>query len=210
MFFVYEDWTVEPFPRCFYVGKGILNRVKNLRRNKHHMNIVKAHGIDRRVVFASSVEQLTFDVEVKLIAEHKTFVYDLDYVFGANYTRGGEGTSGFRPSQSTRQKMSHSAKTRPSISDETRQRLKNRHVSVCTRVERSNWARARAARQRLEWIQVHDKSITMLSLDGVILRNFTSIKDAAEQTNTSRTMISLVLNGHRASAKGYVWRYVRT
>ena len=94
VFYVYEDWTRELIPRCFYVGKGGFSRVKTLHRNRHHANIMQKYGIDRRVVFVTSLEHLTLDLEVELIAEHKTFVHDHDYIFGANYTRGGEGVSG--------------------------------------------------------------------------------------------------------------------
>ena len=209
-YFVYEDWTTESTPRCFYVGKGDRGRVKILQRNNHHKNIVKSLGIERKIVFATSVERLALDVEIELIAEHKTFVNSFDYVFGANYTKGGEGTSGFKPSQTTRQKMSRSAKTRPPISDETRWRLKNRPISVFARQVLSRRAQTRAITTRLEWIQIHDRPVSMLMPDGTYLRDFSSIKVASELTGTSRTMISLVLNGHRATAKGHVWRYVGT
>ncbi len=95
-FFVYEDWTLEPIPRCFYVGKGLDGRVRDIRRNKHHGNIVKTHGIRREVVLVTSSETIAFEHEIELIAHHKTFVHAHDYVWGANYTKGGDGTSGAR------------------------------------------------------------------------------------------------------------------
>ena len=41
--YVYEDWTCEEAPRCFYVGKGMLNRVKRNTRNQLHTNIVNKY-----------------------------------------------------------------------------------------------------------------------------------------------------------------------
>lgn len=62
-------------------------------RNRRHSNIAHAHGIKREVVFESCVESQVFDKEKQLIAFHKTYAYDHD-CWGANYTLGGEGTSG--------------------------------------------------------------------------------------------------------------------
>lgn len=95
-FYVYEDWTLEEIHRCFYVGKGAAGRVKELRRNRHHTNITQKYGVNRKIVFSSSIEQLTLNFEVELIAKRKTYVYGDDYTLGANYTRGGEGVSGVR------------------------------------------------------------------------------------------------------------------
>jgi hypothetical protein len=94
-FYVYEDWTLELSPRCFYVGKGDIARVKTLRRNRHHTNIAQKYGVRREIMLITSIETMALEREVELIAERKTFVYG-DYVFGANYTRGGEGVSGAR------------------------------------------------------------------------------------------------------------------
>lgn len=210
MFFVYEDWTSESVPRCFYVGKGDQGRIKGLQRNNHHGNIVKAYGIDRRIVLVTSIERLALDVEVELIAEHKTFVYGPDYVFGVNYTRGGEGTSGFKPTNETRAKMKESAKTRPPITNETRQLLSRirKNPSRVTREKLSAAVRCRIQSGRLEWNVSRDRCVEMLELDGTCVRVFSSIKEAAEETGTSRSLISQALNGHRETAKGYTWRYV--
>jgi len=105
-YYVYIDWTCEDVPRPFYVGKGNENRVLFESRNKHHDRIAVKYGMHRELVFATSVEQLALDAEIELIAAYKTFVYAPDYVFGANYTRGGEGTSGFHHSQETLMKNS--------------------------------------------------------------------------------------------------------
>lgn len=95
-FYVYEDWTLEPSPRCFYVGKGDASRVKTLKRNRHHTNITQKYGIRREIVFISSIERATIDREIELIAEHRTFVYNVNYIFGANYIKGEEDVSGAR------------------------------------------------------------------------------------------------------------------
>lgn len=91
MYFVYVDWTTGVVPRPFYVGKGDARRLKRSYRNHLHDSISKKYGIDRRVVFESEHESEAFDRERSLIAEHRTYVYGEGYVFGANFTEGGEG-----------------------------------------------------------------------------------------------------------------------
>jgi hypothetical protein len=138
IYHVYIDWTCEERPRPFYVGKGSPSRVKQLFcRNRLHESIVKKHGLRREVVITTSVEHVAFDEEVRLIAELRTFVHGEGYVFGANFTLGGDGASGakrsneFRrnvgdlkrghhPSAESRKKMSDSAKKRPKMKDSTR------------------------------------------------------------------------------------------
>lgn len=104
VFCVYLDWTLESVPRCFYVGKGNVSRVRQLKRNKKHTRIAAKYGLRREVVLETSVEEITFEVEKSLIAEHKTYFYEND--FGCNFTRGGEGTSGHKQSDEARRKMS--------------------------------------------------------------------------------------------------------
>lgn len=63
-----------------------------LGRNKHHTNVVRKHGQRREIVFSSDDRQATIDLEIKLIAEHHTFINDPAYNgIGCNYTPGGEG-----------------------------------------------------------------------------------------------------------------------
>ena len=105
-FYVYVDWTTEENPRPFYVGKGKRSRVSQRKRNKRHTNVAVKYGMNR-VIQEVVDEQLAFREERRLIAEHHTYVYDLEYNgLGCNYTRGGEGSSGHVPGVETRQKLS--------------------------------------------------------------------------------------------------------
>ncbi len=103
MFYVYEDWTLEEQPRCFYVGKGTHSRVCQTRRNKFHTNIKQKYGMSRKVVFSTSDEEEAKNTEIRLIAERKTYV--LDGGWGANFTRGGEGSSGYKHTRLAREKI---------------------------------------------------------------------------------------------------------
>lgn len=107
MFYVYEDWTTEVEPRCFYVGKGSSNRVKYMKRNEQHKSIAKLLGQRRVVVLSTQNEFEAFDIEKKLIAEHHTHARDPLYNgVGCNKTIGGQGIVGRVVSEETRRKIS--------------------------------------------------------------------------------------------------------
>lgn len=107
VWFVYQDWTLEPEPRCFYCGKGDERRLKRRYRNKHHRHVAQKHGMERRVLFGTRDEQFALDEEVRVIAEMHTYVYDPAYNgLGANYTSGGDGVSGHRDTLEQRARRS--------------------------------------------------------------------------------------------------------
>lgn len=91
-FKIYVDFTTEDSPRAFYVGKGTEPRVKKRKRNKLHRVISEKYGLERKIVFETDNEQEAFEKETQLILEYNTYVYGDGW--GANFTLGGEGTSG--------------------------------------------------------------------------------------------------------------------
>ena len=108
MFHAYVDLTNDG--RIFYVGMGDDARLKRLLgRNKHHTHVAERHGQERKIVATFEERQDAIDLEIKLIAEHHTFVDDPEYNgIGCNYTRGGEG----RPcSDDMKQKMRDTIKS---------------------------------------------------------------------------------------------------
>jgi hypothetical protein len=91
-YYTYVDWTNEPVPRAFYVGKGNEARARGTDRNRHHANVVNKHGLTREVALVTDDEDEAFQREIELIAEHHTFIDDPSYNgIGCNYTPGGEG-----------------------------------------------------------------------------------------------------------------------
>ena len=107
---VYEDWTLEEAPRCFYVGKGNDDRVEKLKRsNCYHREISSELGQCRVVVASSSNEDQILEIERKIISERHTYVKDPEYNgIGCNLTKGGQGNSGRVVTLETRQKISQS------------------------------------------------------------------------------------------------------
>ena len=123
MFFVYVDWTCEEIPRPFYVGKGNKNRLKKLVRNLHHSNIARKYGLDRCVEYITPVEPESLDIEKKLILEYGTHVYTKGN-WGANYTLGGDGTSGAKfPPLTEKHKNAVRKGASYKRSDETKKRM---------------------------------------------------------------------------------------
>lgn len=101
LFYVYEDWTAEDVPRCFYVGKGLKNRVQYKYRNKKHNSISNKYGLNRIIVLQTESEAEAFNCETHLIELRQTYAHKFD--FGCNFTLGGEGTSGRKISEEHKQ-----------------------------------------------------------------------------------------------------------
>lgn len=78
-FYVYVDWTTEDPPRPFYVGKGKLERVRNLERNDMHTHVAEKHGQDRKIIAEFFDEQAALDLETKMRFELHTWVFDPEY-----------------------------------------------------------------------------------------------------------------------------------
>jgi hypothetical protein len=97
----------------FYVGKGLAKRVRDLTRNKLHTNIANKHGVRREIVLENASEAVALALEVELIALHKTFY--LETGWGANFTRGGEGVSGYRRTDGEKARISAALKGRKRV-----------------------------------------------------------------------------------------------
>lgn len=107
MFFGYVDYTNDGEP--FYVGIGNDLRVRRLgSRNSKHDGIRRKHGQRREVLFVSSDWLATKNWEIATVAELRT--YYRDNPMGCNFTMGGDGTVGWKPSEETRAKWSRQRK----------------------------------------------------------------------------------------------------
>lgn len=105
--FVYIDYTLENIP--FYVGKGSYVRTTTIgKRSDLWHRIAKKYGRKRIAAFVTDDESIAFDVEKFFIAECNTF-----NGWGANFTAGGEGISGLKHTQETKEKLRQLAKNKP-------------------------------------------------------------------------------------------------
>lgn len=121
IFYVYVDYRLDTNVP-FYVGKGQDVRVKLVRRNIIHQRIAKKAGMRREVLFGTKDQHFALDEEVRLIRELKT----RNQFGGANLTDGGEGTTGWVPSEETKRKiaiahqgLAHTSETKARISQAT-------------------------------------------------------------------------------------------
>lgn len=102
MFFVYLDWTLEVIPRCFYVGKGLEERVRKRERNSDWRAIVDEFGWRREIVYTTRDEDDAYATEKWLVAHHDTF-----HGWGANLNEGGRGQrSGWKHTRASKLKIS--------------------------------------------------------------------------------------------------------
>lgn len=207
-FFVYVDRTSDGRP--FYVGKGNAGRVRLSRRNKLHSNIAAKHGLQRSVVFVTSVEQEALDHERVLIAEHKT-QHGMEGHWGANLTEGGEGLS--NPSPVVRQKMSESQKSRGPVSISSRQRMSEAVKRWCAdpenRLRKSEAMKnvVRSPEHRMNIARTKCKVVVQLDEIGTVIATFASAIDAQRRTGVSRSKICECCKGKRTKAGGFGWRH---
>lgn len=112
LFYVYVDWTNEPKPRRFYVGKGTNDRITCVERNNLHSKIRKKYGFHRIAIFETTNEDLAYTVEYKLISLFRTYVHGGNGWWGANLDLGGRGGLGTPKQPEHREKIKQFMKTR--------------------------------------------------------------------------------------------------
>ena len=138
MFYVYVDWTTEETPRPFYVGKGSGNRINVSRRNWKHRKTKKEFGIQREIVFESSLEDAALSHERDLIGEFHTFIDDTEYNgIGCNFTQGGDG--GKFPSRETRRLIGESNRRRKGEKRSEKAKERMREASKKSHQRRGKW-----------------------------------------------------------------------
>ena len=106
-FYVYE-WFIVDTNEVFYVGKGKNNRYKQLKKNKFFMDMYNAHECDVRIIYDNLTENEAFEKEKEIIAYYRN---NTEYRL-TNVTNGGEGVSGWIPSDELKQRQSVISKER--------------------------------------------------------------------------------------------------
>ena len=106
-FYVYE-WYITSTGEVFYVGKGTGKRWKTLsNRNKFFQCMYRTHDCEVRKIYENLTEKEAFEKEIETIKYYKENTkYRL-----TNQTDGGEGTSGWKPSNDFKEKQSKIHKT---------------------------------------------------------------------------------------------------
>ncbi len=138
----------------FYVGKGALRRVKNLReRNPHHRNIVAKYGKSNILIgmMECSSHEIAYDLEAGIIKCLKRMGVSL-----TNLTAGGEG--GKEPSEETRIRLSEAARKR-GISQATRDAVSKAKKGVPLSEDQK--AKVSAAMKGIVFTEEHRKNISI-------------------------------------------------
>ena len=120
-FYVHHRASTEGLGVPFYVGKGPSSRAYSLKRNnKHHSYIVSSDGPKNIQVTwtACHSEKEALCKEIALIKLYRDLGIEL-----VNVTDGGDGVSGWVPSEETRKRISQANKGRKWTSEESRKRL---------------------------------------------------------------------------------------
>lgn len=99
-YYVYTHTRDIPNSMPFYVGKGNGKRAwKTQGRNRYHKNIIAKNKFLIKIVGILNTEEEAFRLEKALISFYRTLGFA-----EANITNGGEGASGLKQSEITRQK----------------------------------------------------------------------------------------------------------
>jgi hypothetical protein len=202
-YYVYEHRRATT-GEVFYVGKGKGYRAwVDSNRSKHWQRIAKKHGVTVRIIISGLQEWAAHEIERDLISLHGR--RDIGYGRLINVTDGGDGSSGYKYSEETRQKMSAAKKAKPQ-SQEARmaKRAAMNRPEVKQKLRAAQLGRAT------------DKQLTASGATPVIRvetgERFQSLGAAArhlqtQNINTSAGSIKRSCQSGSKKAGGSVWRY---
>ena len=235
-FYVYEHIRLDNMT-CFYVGKGKGERAYDLERNDHHDRISNMHGHAVLIIKDNLTEEEAFELERDTIED---YVFNLGYgidikgyknrennEFLTNMTFGGEGSSGHKFSEETKEKQSNSQKERwKNTSNERKEELRNifsknvkkywdnvdkeakkersKHVSE-TRIKNET---AKGKNNPMYGKHHSKETIEKLSKKVINITTgeiFNSIKDGAKKYGLIPNSISQCCSGRYKTSGGFKW-----
>lgn len=171
------------------------NHGKAYKQNPHFNSAIEKYGWDNFehiVLYDYLTEEEAKSKEQELIAKWKT----QDRNFGYNSTAGGDGLTGYKPSEELKQLWSK-IRTGTKRSEETKRRIS----------ESCSFRRPDIKQKSAE---AKYKKVKAFTLNGDYINTFDSIVGAAKElglTNAQRGHISDCCNGIRNSCGGYRWEY---
>ena len=116
-FYVYQHVRLDE-NSIFYVGKGQKSRhIEKSNRNNYWHNVVNKAGFVSEILFDNLDEELSLLVEIELIDKYRKLGYKL-----VNLTDGGEGVSGYKHTEETKQLLGEKSKGRV-FSEETKSKI---------------------------------------------------------------------------------------
>lgn len=184
-------------------------------------------GFAHEIIADNLTEAQAKQMEINLIAELKT----QDPEFGYNICAGGEGVTGWHPTDETRRKISEAAKRRcgmanpnyghkwtdemkasasknkkGNMSDETRRAISE---SAKQRVGELNpfYGKHHSDETKKKLSELRSRAVEMFDKNMNLLNIFPSIKNASEITGINKVAISNCCRGKTMTSGGYIWRY---
>lgn len=213
----------------FYVGKGKDNRAYSTKnRNKYWHHIINSTKYEVEIILENLTEMQAFSKEKEFIKLYKTLGYCV-----ANFTDGGEGISGFKPSLESIKKSALSRtglKQNPETIAKRVQKLKGKFRSLETRkkisetlklkgsiyskeqLKEKNKLKMRELRKNNKRLTKEEKSLIhrQTSKNKAVIRSdgkeFISVRDAARQMDCQHSEISRAIK-RNIKAQGFNWSY---
>lgn len=157
------------------------------RRNNHFRSAIQKYGWDNfkhEILFENLVKEDAEQKEIELIAKYNS----TDRNCGYNILKGGNA-----PSEETIQKYKIAQQN---MSEETKRKISMSKMGheVSDEIKR-------------KLIEINSISIVKYSTDGVFIKKYSSITEAADDNNLSNTAISNCCRNIAKTAGGYIWRY---
>lgn len=165
---------------------------KGYGHSKHFQSAINKYGWDafeHEVLYDYLSEAEAKAKEQELISLWKT----QDREYGYNTTAGGEGATGFVPSEELRKRWSEMRKG-TKRSEETKRKM-------------AEAGRRTYEKSRIPLAEAKYRPVNMYDLDGVFLQRFNSLIEAKDAIGYKGTHIGDVCRGKRKSCAGYLWQY---
>ena len=188
-----------------YIGKtkNIKERIyqhSHVTKNKKTKfgNALRKYGIDTFnfsiLVIIYSENNNNLDIILNYFEKYFIKIYN-SFNNGYNCTLGGDGTINFKHSEETKNKLRNRI-----VSKETRMKLGYAHKGKpCHRRLTDKW--------RNSVIEAKSIPIKQFSKDGIFIKQWSSITEAAKYCNLPKSCISRVCKNERKSCGGFIWKY---
>lgn len=175
-------------------------------------------GFDHKILAVNLTQREAWDMEIELIAKYKSNCKRYkNPSYGYNMTDGGEGSSGFKHTEETKRLLSE---IRSNPSDETRKRMSKSAKERCSDEWRKSTSQIQSgikrpqcsnpcsedAKQKIR--KKTSKSVYQKTLNGEIIRKFSSQSEAERITGVQQAAIWRCCNKKVKSAGGFLWDYV--
>jgi len=219
--FGYKHWTLEVIPRCFNVGKGRKCRPSQSSSRNHKWHaIVKRYGLRVEVCIGPISNEEACEWEIENITLMNTFStnhsHDNSNDIGCNLTKGGDVSGeGTHRSIEQRKRMSVAQKERKrnyKHTQETRQKIGAASSLRSVSTETRNRLRILASKENLSSLTLERRSKSLskktikMTLEGVVIVSFPSLKSAAKSVNGISSKLSIAIKNCK-EYKGFRWRY---